>query len=132
MGEALVTVINKKKSVVKKENFSLCQQIGTSSFHYIIQGYLFVLNTLPCAHVRTHAQPVCVSLFLSLSLSVFAWIHKYVTKTVDCGISHKYRKYIEFIQCKILQIFYETVLWIIFTHKKFVYRLKGMHIVVFS
>ena len=37
------------------------------------------------------------------------WMHKCVTKTVGCGISHKYKN-IQNLRCKILQPFYKNII----------------------
>ena len=49
-------------------------------------------------------------------------IHKCVRMKKECGISHKYKN-VQNFDCKILWTCH-IVLWIIFTHKKFIYRVK--------
>ena len=63
-------------------------------------------------------------------------IYKFV-KMTNCGVNHKCTKYIKYtilLQCKILQHFMciYTVLWIIFTHKKIIYRVEELYIEVCS
>jgi hypothetical protein len=49
-------------------------------------------------------------------------IHKCFKITKGCRIGHKYMKYVEFFTVQnTINILY-TPLWIIFTHKKFIYR----------
>jgi len=46
-----------------------------------------------------------------------------VSKTVGCGTSHKYTN-IHIYSIKYYKYFTKTILYIIFAHKKFIYRVK--------
>ena len=83
---------------------------------------------MPVLHYHTqHPFKLCMRACIHYN----TWIHKFVKMTVDCGINHKrtnYTKYTKLLQCKILQHFMSTytVLWIIFTHKKIIYRVDKL------
>ena len=74
--------------------------------------------------LSTHLNYACTHTYITRILN-------FVKMTVDCGINHertKYIKYTKLLQCKILQYFMSTytVLWIILTHKKIIYRVEKL------
>ena len=78
---------------------------------YLTHGHLFVF---------------CVALIhMCIHTLYIPWIHGCVIKTFGCGTSHKIHKV-----CRILQwrnstnVLYNSIIF--FTHKKFIYRVKGM------
>jgi len=84
----------------------------------------------------------CFKIILCMSLSgcgfnpsfLHAYMHTYihmlhgsisVSNTVGCGTSHKYTN-IQIYNIKYYKYFTKTILYIIFAHKKFFYRVKGV------
>lgn len=80
--------------------------------------------------------PITIKTYISLKHAIHTyihiyipWINKCVTKKTEWGTSHKYIKYLKLYNVKYYKHFiklYKTILQIIFTHKKFICRVKGL------
>jgi hypothetical protein len=79
-------------------------------------------------HTVMHGQQniMHINIHMYIHIYIHTWIHKCVTQTIGCGISHNYTNIQNFYSVKNYKHFTKQYYRSLFTHKTFIYTVKGV------